>query len=155
LTWQQGGDSPVTEWWNGIFNSGEVLVYQFESGMNSNMGNDPYICVKVEAVQTGFEDVNPSDNEMCKPTSNGIFELYAPFYQNSSQVTLRYVIPENGDVHIELMNTAGNRVQSASVLGEQAGLHTFTFDLAALSTGAYVASIRWREETKAIRLFVR
>lgn len=155
LTWQQGGDSPVTEWWNGIFNSGEVLVYQFESGMNSNMGNDPYICVKVEAVQTGFEDVNPSDNEMCKPTSNGIFELYAPYYQNTSQVALRYVIPENGDVHIELMNTAGNRVQSASVLGEQAGLHTFTFDLAALSTGAYVASIRWREETKAIRFFVR
>jgi PKD repeat protein len=155
LSWQQGGDSPVTEWWDGTLNPGQLLVYQFESGMSQQAGNDPYVCVTAEATQTGFTEQNEVDNIRCKTLSSDVFELYNPFYANSDEVTLRYVIPSDGDIVIDLINSSGARVQSAEIKGEEAGLHTYKFNTQGLASGSYIASVRWKDKSESIHFFIR
>jgi hypothetical protein len=123
--------------------------------MNSNAGNDPYICVSVEATQTGFTEEDESDNTMCKPLSSGVFELYDPFYTSEGELSLRYVIPGDGDLTIELISSSGARIQSAEIKGEESGLHTYRFDVHGLATGAYLISVRWKDETKSVYFFAR
>jgi PKD repeat protein len=155
LQWQQGGDSPITEWWDGVLNPGQLLVYQFESGMSQQEGNDPYVCITAEANQTGFTETNEVDNVRCKALSTDVFELYNLFYTGANEVTLRYVVPGDGDIGIELIGSSGTRIQSAEIKGEKAGLHTYNFDVHGLASGSYIASVRWKDKIRSIHFFVQ
>jgi hypothetical protein len=94
-------------------------------------------------------------NMLCKSVSSGVFELYNPFYSNSDEVTLRYVIPGDGDVVVELIASSGSRIQSAEIKNEQAGLHTYKFDLQGLASGSYIASVHWRDKWESVQFFVK
>jgi hypothetical protein len=70
-----------------------------------------------------------------------------------SQATVRYALPERGDVTIRLYDVLGRQVRTV-VQGERQGRHEQRLDLDGLSSGVYVLRLRAAGETRTEKLTV-
>ena len=73
------------------------------------------------------------------PTSIEIYGNYPNPFNPST--TIKFAIPETGDVNIKIFNTVGEEVKSLNLLNRNAGELNYTFNASSLSSGVYFYKI--------------
>jgi hypothetical protein len=73
------------------------------------------------------------------PTSIEIYGNYPNPFNPST--TIKFTIPETGDVNIKIFNTVGEEVKSINLLNRNAGELNYTYNASSLSSGVYFYKI--------------
>ncbi len=151
------GGTIVNEVWTGNINPNEVDTFQFAQTYNSPIGIYS-ICVEVNALG----DNNTINDELCitivgdaiDDVNNLTFEVF----QNEpnpafGDVRINYIVPNNGDINFELINTLGQIIYTK----EQAsftGKNTLKINADNLSNGVYYYSIIFNDNRITRKLIV-
>jgi len=155
LSWQLGGDSPVSEWWDGMLLPNQSLLYEFQSGFNVLPSNQNYLCIELEAFNTDFAEVNTSDNVFCKNLVDNLFELFPPFYSSmTGLMSIRFAIPDGGDVALDVFSMNGSRVSRTEMINLSEGIHTYKIDTGSITPGVYMIRLSWNDRSTSKLFFV-
>jgi PKD repeat protein len=148
FSWQQGGDSPVRESWQGSLHPGNSLTYQFNSSYSVFVANQPYLCVTAFSNQADYTEQKPSDNTYCQILGESEFAVFGVYPNPVTDIgSVRYNIPGRGDVSIRVVAMNGEIVREWQVISENAGVHSFSFDSSDLAPGAYLLVVTWNEQS--------
>jgi hypothetical protein len=107
---------------------------------------DKYSFIILHVSSTGIEEIGrvPSD-----------FSL-SPNYPNpfNSSTTIRYNLPTDSPVTIDIYDILGRKVQTLLDVKEQAGAHQVNWDAANLPSGAYFARLKAGEQTQSVKMML-
>lgn len=130
----------VTEEINQFIDIGETTLVGLNVGIPLEVAQASYFCVTLNSQYVGYDDVNPVDNEKCltlepqitveDPFPNPVIDLFR----------LKVVVPEEGEVKISLINSAG-KLEIESTLSSTQGLNNFFIDMSALNPGIYFINV--------------
>ncbi len=145
-------NSTISEHWNGDFGPGSVMLYTFNSSYEvANTFSPAYFCVEVLNPNESI-DVNPSNNKRCEVINNE-FELFSaypnPFDQN---LNLNFNLNTDGPFNFELYDATGKIILKEENLAGLKGFNTYIINTVTVSKGSYACVIRFRDETKMIKV---
>jgi hypothetical protein len=80
----------------------------------------------------------------------------SPNYPNpfNSATTIRYNLPTESSVMIDIYDILGRKVQTLLAVKEQAGVHQVNWNAADLPSGAYFARLKAGEQTKSMKMML-
>jgi PKD repeat protein len=138
FTWQIGNDAPVMEEWIGELAPGQNLVYEFTSKPNFIGSQFPYICVTAETSPITYNEVNLTDNQICRPTASTGLEVFPPYPNpGDDRMFIRFITPLEGDLLITAFDLKGNKVIEITDDSVPKGFHQYFVDISSLADGNY------------------
>jgi PKD repeat protein len=147
----------IAETWNGLLYPGQSTYYQFNSSfLQSTQQSSGWLCVEAPEVNFGSEDVNSSNNAVCRTLDNRI-QLIGP-YPNPSlggPVYLDIILPKEESLQLGLFQTGGQVVVPISDLRLTEGKTSIRLPAESLRSGLYVLKIVFRDETLIRKLLLR
>lgn len=102
---------------------------------------DPWLgqgTIPTDAGGSGDRDERPGDNDL--PAAFDLAQNYPNPFNPATQI--RYSLPEQAQVRLDVYNTLGQRVKSLVDENQGAGSYEISFDATALSSGLYIYRIQ-------------
>lgn len=144
----------IIEQWEGSLLPNEQQVYQFNSSIEMPNGEFPDLtCVTASSPNNGL-DYNLTNNEFCKSLNK--FSLIS-FYPNPThgELTVEYILPENGAVQVEIYNDIGKKVEVLNLDNQVKGINRHSFNFDYLSNGIYYINISFADETIRKKIMIQ
>lgn len=136
----------VTEEINQLIGIGETVRVGLDVGIPLTVSQTSYFCVTLASQYSGYDDVDPLNNEKCLTVEPQI-TVEDP-YPNpvTDQFRVRVVVPEEQSVNVTLINSAGKIETEQSFAGD-IGLNSYFIDMSALNPGIYFVNIEVGNQT--------
>jgi hypothetical protein len=133
---------------------GTSNVIQLASGIPVVATSTSTLCVEVGAVSTE-PDQNDFNNEVCSSVAAEV--VFEPPYPNpaTNQITLKFIMPEDGDVSIKLLDLSGKLMISENYNQLASGLITFIIGLDDVEAGMYLLDITAGNTKNVSRIVVQ
>lgn len=149
IAWRDNLGHLVSEASADTIRQNKVLRYRFKAAIGElNPERIQYICVEVQP-GTAFADDDPDDNEYCIILNNSEFTACLPKPNPADkELNISYIMPEDGNVRVELFNSRGI---VAAVLYDgpaSAGFNSLNVDVQRFKPGMYVYKITYGETSK-------
>ena len=149
IAWRDNLGHLVSEASADTIRQNKVLRYRFKAAIGElNPERIQYICVEVQP-GAAFADDDPDDNEYCIILNNSEFTACLPKPNPADkELNISYIMPEDGNVRVELFNSRGI---VAAVLYDgpaSAGFNSLNVDVQRFKPGMYVYKITYGETTK-------
>jgi PKD repeat protein len=152
--WLANG-TQITEHWEGSLARNTLMEFTFQSLLNfDDQINEPYVCVEIGNLNSGGEDVNPSNNQICKSFSISGFELFAVFPNPAIEsATLNFHVNSRSEVQFRIFQSDGKMVYESS--GEYLpGFNQIKFNTNKFSSGVYIIEAISGEEREIQRMLI-
>ncbi|MBR6083399.1 MAG: PKD domain-containing protein [Salinivirgaceae bacterium] len=149
IAWRDNLGHLVSEASADTIRQNKVLRYRFKAAIGElNPERIQYICVEVQP-GAAFADDYPDDNEYCIILNNSEFTACLPKPNPADkELNISYIMPEDGNVRVELFNSRGI---VAAVLYDgpaSAGFNSLNVDVQRFKPGMYVYKITYGETSK-------
>ena len=149
IAWRDNLGHLVSEASADTIRQNKVLRYRFKAAIGElNPERIQYICVEVQP-GAAFADDDPDDNEYCIILNNSEFTACLPKPNPADkELNISYIMPEDGNVRVELFNSRGI---VAAVLYDgpaSAGFNSLNVDVQRFKPGMYVYKITYGETSK-------
>ena len=149
IAWRDNLGHLVSEASADTIRQNKVLRYRFKAAIGElNPERIQYICVEVQP-GAAFADDDPDDNEYCIILNNSEFTACLPKPNPADkELNISYIMPEDGNVRVELFNSCGI---VAAVLYDgpaSAGFNSLNVDVQRFKSGMYVYKITYGETSK-------
>ena len=155
LSWQIGNDAPVMEEWNGNLAPGQTFNYVFSSHPQFAGSQFPYICVIAETSPITYQEINLTDNQICKPIGNTGLEVFPPYPNpGDDRMFIRFITPVEGDLEIRVLDVKGQLVMEINDTSVPKGFHQYFLDISALPDGHYKLLLEM-ESNKGVVSFMK
>jgi PKD repeat protein len=136
------GKGTVSEKWVGSIGTGSNLNYQISSSFETGGEIPDAICIR--ALNPNNEtDINSVNNEFCI-TINKFQLLSISPNPTASKVNLDYIIPNDGEVSIDLYDVSGKKVAQLFSGNLQKGLIRQSFNLVIYGNGIHIIAINYQ-----------
>ncbi len=149
IAWRDNLGHLVSEASADTIKQNKILRYRFKAAIGElNPERIQYICVEVQPGAV-FADDDPDDNEYCIILNNSEFTACLPKPNPvDKELNISYIMPEDGNVRVELFNSRGI---VATVLYDgpaSAGFNSLNVDVQRFKPGMYVYKITYGETSK-------
>ena len=149
IAWRDNLGHVVSEVSADTVKQNKILRYKFKAAIGElNPERLQYICVEVQP-GAAFADDDPDDNEYCIILNNSEFTACLPKPNPADkELNISYIMPEDGNVRVELFNSRGI---VAAVLYDgpaSAGFNSLNVDVQRFKPGMYVYKITYGETSK-------
>ena len=149
IAWRDNLGHLVSEASADTIRQNKILRYRFKAAIGElNPERIQYICVEVQP-GAAFADDDPDDNEYCLILNNSEFTACLPKPNPADkELNISYIMPEDGNVRVELFNSRGI---VAAVLYDgpaSAGFNSLNVDVQRFKPGMYVYKITYGETSK-------
>ncbi len=151
ITLNPGNGEIIREVLPDEFAEGAVLRYHFNAQPYFGSGQLPaYVCVSLDP---GVPDDRPDNNQLCD-MHEASFSLQA-MYPNPvmDMLNLSVLLPQSGDLNVEVFNASGQRVKSLSI-DLNSGYHALALDCSDLSSGRYQLRLSFKDQ-EIVKAFVK
>jgi hypothetical protein len=122
-------------------------IYEFDLVVNTNDAANPRFSIPVRYEVSSAPTISKGE------TVAGEFRLNQN-YPNpfNPSTTITYIIPEQSDVRLDVINISGQRVATLVDENRHAGEHSVTFDAGGLASGVYLYRLQAGPFTKTARM---
>ncbi|MES2838457.1 MAG: PKD domain-containing protein [Bacteroidota bacterium] len=142
-------ESSVRESWTGDLKRGQLLPYVFTSSVKLDASDtvNAYVCVKIVEVNELNTDDDITNNERCISFRMDRFMVLAG-YPNPTETnfTLPVILPEDGEIIVEVYNDLGQLVFDKYVVTAVKGLKSITLDIDYLERGVYFYRVSFKDK---------
>lgn len=144
----------ITEDWNGILPSGQVMQYTFTAQFVSSASRaNSFVCVEAKAVNHGETETRIDNNSQCTSLS-GTIQLVGPSPNPAfNQSTLGIILPKEGLVTIEIADVVGHLVVPKTELYLPEGRTDFEIPTGLMLPAEYFIRVTYNDE-KTVRKFI-
>ena len=143
----------IEERFEGVLQPGEQISYPLDfslSGQRNRNNRLRYLCATLDV----SGDVRLSDNRGCTSLEERL-SVIAPYPNPAGDaVEVSLVLPQSASVQLELLSPKGELVRNWIFSDTQAGLNTFSLEVADLVVGSYLLRIAYQETAQTYRLMV-
>lgn len=149
------GDNGFKESWAGNLSIGGISSYTFKTSprLNTTSAHN-YICVTAKK-PNGFQDANPTDNEICIGLKSNEFILPEPSPNPASDyITIPLIIPSDAEVELIIYDKLGQAVSDRLKYSAIKGFNTIKYYTYNLGDGVYSYEITYKS-AKAVKKFVK
>lgn len=150
-------ESTVRETWNGELKRGKFLAYQFTSSVQLDAVDtvNAYVCVEITEVNSSKQDEDITNNKKCIAFKVDRF-IVLPGFPNPAEngFTLPIILPEEGDVTIEVFNDLGELVFNKYTQQGLKGLNNIIVDINYLENGVYFYRVNFKDKIARNRFMV-
>lgn len=149
------GDNGFKESWAGNLSIGGISSYTFKTSprLNTTSAHN-YICVTAKK-PNGFQDANPTDNEICIGLKSNEFILPEPSPNPASDyITIPLIIPSDAEVELIIYDKLGQAVSDRLKYSAFKGFNTIKYYTNSLGDGVYSYEITYKS-AKAVKKFVK
>ncbi|MBL7892795.1 MAG: PKD domain-containing protein [Bacteroidia bacterium] len=149
------GDNGFKESWAGNLGIGGISSYTFKTSprLNTTSAHN-YICVTAKK-PNGFQDANPTDNEICIGLKSNEFILPEPSPNPASDyITIPLIIPSDAEVELIIYDKLGQAVSDRLKYSAIKGFNTIKYYTYNLGDGVYSYEITYKS-AKAVKKFVK
>jgi PKD repeat protein len=136
------GKGTILEKWTGTISSGSNLDYPISSSFETGGEIPDAICVRA-LNPNNQTDINSANNEYCI-TVNKFQLLNISPNPTASNINLDYIIPNNGEVLIDLHDMTGKKIANLFSGNLEKGLIRQSFNLSIYSTGIHFITITYQ-----------
>jgi len=150
-----GGGTYVQNW-TGYLPQGGGLVDSIPVDFDVNPGSaDCYICVTAQDVNGGQTETNYANNEICVSLT-GTMQLAGPSPNPAiSQSTLGIIMPQAGQVTIDILDQIGQYVLKNINMNLPAGLTNYQIPVAQLNGAEYYVRVTYNSDVEIRKLITR
>ncbi len=149
-----GGDARLLETRMDTLMPGVEKTFYFNGQYDYNTAlGDAFFCAEVATLK-GLTENDLANNKQCR-LLGGDFYVSEP-YPNpaSNQVTFGLILPEAGEVALQIFDVKGVVVYNQTASTFQSGLTNFRLDVTSLRHGVYCCTLRYRDRM-VVKRFVR
>ncbi len=144
----------ITEDWNGVLPSGQVMQYTFTAQFVSSASRaNSFVCVEAKAVNHGETETRTENNRQCASLT-GTIQLVGPSPNPAfNQSTLGIILPKEGKVVIEIADVIGHLVIPKTELDLPEGRTDFEIPTGLMLPAEYFIRVTYNDE-KTVRKFI-
>ncbi len=144
----------ITEDWNGVLPSGQIIQYTFTAQFVSNaLRANSFVCVEAKAVNHGETEMRMDNNRQCASLT-GTIQLVGPSPNPAfNQSTLGIILPKEGKVVIEIADVVGHLVVPKTELDLPEGRTDFEIPTGLMLPAEYFIRVTYNDE-KMVRKFI-
>ncbi|MCX6197813.1 MAG: PKD domain-containing protein [Bacteroidetes bacterium] len=144
----------ITEDWNGVLPSGQVMQYTFTAQFVSSASRaNSFVCVEAKTVNHGETETRIDNNRQCASLT-GTIQLVGPSPNPAfNQSTLGIILPKEGKVAIEIADVLGHLVVPKTELDLPEGRTDFEIPTGLMLPAEYFIRVTYNEE-KTVRKFI-
>ncbi len=144
----------ITEDWNGVLPSGQVMQYTFTAQFVSSVTRaNSFVCVEAKAVNHGETETRIDNNRQCASLT-GTIQLVGPSPNPAfNQSTLGIILPKEGVVAIEIADVLGHLVVPKTELDLPEGRTDFEIPTGLMLPAEYFIRVTYNDE-KTVRKFI-
>jgi PKD repeat protein len=136
------GKGTILEKWTGTISTGSNLDYPISSSFETGGEIPDVICVRA-LNPNNQTDINSANNEYCI-TVNKFQLLNISPNPTTSNINIDYIIPNNGEVLIDLHDVTGKKIANLFSGNLEKGLIRQSFNLSIYSTGIHFITITYQ-----------
>lgn len=139
LSLQAGSQTISHENLSAVLYPDSVIEYTFTALVSVPDDDEHYLCVNVKPVNSTYQEVNFTDNTICKPLKSGSLEVFPPYPNpGDDRMFIRFVTPEAGDLNLRVYDPSGKLVMDMNDVDVPRGFHQYFMDISSLENGHYV-----------------
>lgn len=144
----------ITEDWNGVLPSGQVMLYTFTAQFVSSASKaSSFVCVEAKAVNHGETETRVDNNRQCA-SLNETIQIVGPSPNPAfNQSTLGIILPKEGVVTIEIADALGHLVVPKTELDLPEGRTDVEIPIGKMLPAEYFIRVTYNEE-KTVRKFI-
>ena len=151
-----GSGGVISERWNGVFESGTQMDYTFTSQfvIGASAANT-YACVDAVSVNNGETETRTDNNIQCASLTGGI-QLLGPSPNPAlDNAYLGIILPEAGQVTLDLSDIAGKFIAHNVVMNLSAGRTDYIIPVMRMQSGQYVIRLQYNDNIYTRRFIVQ
>ena len=155
ILWYDNVGHRISETIADTIKQGKIVQYEFVAKIGeARPDRIQYICVSAEP-STAYTDDTPSDNEYCIIFNKDEFSVCQPMPNPAKdKLAISYILPNDGNVRIELYNHNGGKIGNLYDSQASAGYNVHNFDVSTLNPGIYFYRITSGNESKTQMLII-
>ncbi len=155
IEWHDNIGHHICETISDTIKENKILQYQFGANIGEAMPSRlEYICVSAQP-SSRFADEEPSDNEYCIILNNNEFTACTPKPNPaSSKLEIGFIVPDNHDVKIELLDSKGEFISTLYDGPATTGFNSHAFNISRYSSGVYFYRIIHNGQFKSQKIII-
>lgn len=145
------GHPAYKERWEGVLYPDSSIQYQFNAASAYDAADLSYYYCIDASFTDGTKDVFPGNNEICKSINNLL--TFRDPYPNpvSDFLYLDIILPEEGDLEIDFINSLGQTVGSGRTIHCLNGVNRLSFNTSIINPGLYTLRLIYQGDVHAKR----